>query len=83
MKDCFGREISLGNTIAYAMNTHGLAFYKVTKLFERKLSGIKYYFDPKVENGYELSYRAVGLDDSSKMMIIDDSTLPINGNTPT
>jgi hypothetical protein len=78
VKDCFGREISLNQTIAYAMNTHGLAFYKVTKVNKDGISGLKYLFDKSVPSGYEFSYRAVGLNDASKMMIIDKNQLPIN-----
>lgn len=78
MKDCFGREISLNQTVAYAMNTHGMAFYKVTKVLSDRISGIKYFFTKDNPAGFEFSYRAVGLNDASKLMIIDPATLPIN-----
>lgn len=78
MKDCFGREISLNQTVAYALNKDGLAFYKVTKVSERSISGIKYFFTKENPAGFEFAYRAVGIHDSHKLMIIDPATLPIN-----
>lgn len=73
--DTFGREVSVGDTIVYALNKDGLEFYQISKVEPTYVSAHKYNF-LAFGMGWTLSERPVGLRDPHKMMIIPESFLP-------
>ena len=84
MKDMFGREISVGDTIAYSGVNSTLSIYTVVKVMgpahktATGVTALKWFFTKDHPDGYELSYRAVALvNDASRYMKINKADLPI------